>query len=404
MPRGQSYRAVVAVATAMFLAFASVAVAATEERHPEQAIEQAAVEVDGMVLFRVRGATSFPAEGRAAAIIKRIEAAARDQTVDPTSVRIGASEGFAAIFAGPMCIMVVTEADAQLEQLSVEALARDNERRIRSAIIDYRAARTPERVTRATLLTAGATLLYLGAAALLIWLTVRLRKRVELALHARIHTIGIQSFAILRAERIRTVVSALLRLLRILALLVLTFGWLVYVLRQFPWTVGVGNALLEHVTAALSALAHDFLAAIPNLIFLVVLYFILRFGLRLVRLFFDAVDRGTVKLEHFEPEWAMPTYKIVRLAIIVLGLVIAYPYIPGSDSAAFKGTHLAKRGDRAEHHRSPVGERQVRCTVAVPVLPRCRGICAEQLIHSPRPRQIREAVFLLHMLVDVGRG
>src|SRR4030095_812409 len=91
---------------------------------------------------------------------------------------------------------------------------------------------------------------------------------------------------------------------------------------------------------ALSALGRDFLSAIPNLIFIIVLYFILRFGLRLVRLFFEAVDRRTVKLENFEPEWAMPTYKIVRLAIVVLGLVVAYPYIPGSDSAAFKGVSL----------------------------------------------------------------
>ena len=36
----------------------------------------------------------------------------------------------------------------------------------------------------------------------------------------------------------------------------------------------------------------------------------------------------------------MPTYKLVRMAIIALGLVVAYPYIPGSDSAAFKGVSL----------------------------------------------------------------
>ena len=52
------------------------------------------------------------------------------------------------------------------------------------------------------------------------------------------------------------------------------------------------------------------------------------------------MERGGVELSGFEPEWAMPTYKIVRLAIAALGLVVAYPYIPGSDSAAFKGVSL----------------------------------------------------------------
>ena len=130
-------------------------------------------------------------------------------------------------------------------------------------------------------------------AVLLFWITGRLRHRVESALHARIHTVGIQSFAIVRAERARAAVSGLLRFLRILALLVLTFMWLIYALRQFPWTIGAANVLLDHVIAPLSTLGHGLLHAIPNLIFLVVLYFIVRLGLRVVRLFFEAVDRGS---------------------------------------------------------------------------------------------------------------
>ena len=212
MPNRRSYRALAAVAMAVVLGFASVAADAAEEANPEQTIERAAVEVDGIVLFQVRGTTSFPAEGRAAAIAQRIEAVARDPAIDPASIRTGTSGGTTAIFAGPTRIMVVTPADAQLEQLSVDALVQANEARIRKAIVDYRTARTPERMTRAALLAGGATLLYLVGAALLIWITMRLRERVESVLHARIHTVGIQSFAIVRAERARALVSALLRL------------------------------------------------------------------------------------------------------------------------------------------------------------------------------------------------
>ena len=39
----------------------------------------------------------------------------------------------------------------------------------------------------------------------------------------------------------------------------------------------------------------------------------------------------------FDPEWSEPTYKLIRLAVIVLALVVAYPYIPGGRSEAFKG-------------------------------------------------------------------
>ncbi|MCB1101771.1 MAG: mechanosensitive ion channel family protein, partial [Kiritimatiellae bacterium] len=59
--------------------------------------------------------------------------------------------------------------------------------------------------------------------------------------------------------------------------------------------------------------------------------------LRVVKLLFLNVERGVVQWASFEPEWSMPTYRLARVAIIIFSLVAAYPYIPGSDSSAFKG-------------------------------------------------------------------
>jgi small-conductance mechanosensitive channel len=79
---------------------------------------------------------------------------------------------------------------------------------------------------------------------------------------------------------------------------------------------------------------------IPSLIFLAVLFVVLRLALRVIRLFFESTERGAVKLANFDPEWAQPTYKVVRIAVVAFGLIVAYPYIPGSDSAAFRGVSL----------------------------------------------------------------
>jgi small-conductance mechanosensitive channel len=87
-------------------------------------------------------------------------------------------------------------------------------------------------------------------------------------------------------------------------------------------------------------MGRELLAQIPNLIFLVIVVVLARWMIRLIRLFFDAVDRGSVSLSGFEPDWAKPTYKIVRLVIIAFAVVVAYPYIPGSSTAAFKGVSL----------------------------------------------------------------
>jgi len=69
----------------------------------------------------------------------------------------------------------------------------------------------------------------------------------------------------------------------------------------------------------------------------VVLFVITRYALKLAHLYFHAIQQGTVTVSGFDREWAQPTYKLVRVAIVAFALVVAYPYIPGSRSDAFKG-------------------------------------------------------------------
>ena len=87
-------------------------------------------------------------------------------------------------------------------------------------------------------------------------------------------------------------------------------------------------------------MGHAALAAIPDLVFLVILFLLTRYILRMIRTFFEGIDSGAVRLVSFEQEWAWPTYRILRLLAIVFALVVAYPYIPGSQSDAFKGISL----------------------------------------------------------------
>jgi small-conductance mechanosensitive channel len=60
----------------------------------------------------------------------------------------------------------------------------------------------------------------------------------------------------------------------------------------------------------------------------------------LTRLYFESIDRGTITLARFDRDWAVPTYKIARLLVIIFAAVVAYPYIPGSSSEAFKGISI----------------------------------------------------------------
>src|SRR6476619_5904607 len=89
----------------------------------DETIATAPVEVDGEVLFNVRGTSSFPAAERARAIRQRIIAAAADPSVPLLSVAAVDRDDVVRIVAGERLLVTVVDADGALEGLSRNNLA-----------------------------------------------------------------------------------------------------------------------------------------------------------------------------------------------------------------------------------------------------------------------------------------
>ena len=276
----------------------------------------------------------------AAARTAWIEAVAADENINSDTLRIDAADNVSTILAGDQLLMLVTDADARLERLSRDYLAKTHLARIRAAINDYRRMRGSDALWRGGLYALGATVVLALGMVLLVLLGRWLDKMLSERAKSHIHDVGIQSFEIVRAEQIWKALHGLLYGVRIGAMLVLLYAYLHVVLGLFPWTRGIANQLLGLVAGGLGHLGKAVAAKIPDLLILVIIYYLFRFVLKLLRHFFEAVARQAVTLAGFDAEWALPTYKIVRFAVIAFGVIVAYPYIPGSQSAAFKGISL----------------------------------------------------------------
>ena len=293
----------------------------------------APVTIDGDALFNVRGVSSLPAEGRARMIEERIRSVAANPAIAVESLRTVESDGVTRILAGDFPVMSVVDADAILEQVGRAELASAHLRRIQQAVADYRAARSPGALRRGALNALVATV----ALALALVALIAFWRWVEGRLRQRLQSVQIQSLELIRRERIRGLLRNGILLFRTIGFLALALVYLGFVLSQFPWTRGMSQNMTAFALGPVQVLASGFVARIPNLVFLTVLFVVVRVALRLIRIFFDAIGSGTVTLARFDRDWADPTYKIVRLGVIAFALVVAYPYIPGSGSAAFSG-------------------------------------------------------------------
>jgi len=318
---------------------AAVPPAALPSEEAERALATAPVVIDGRAVVHVRGVASFPAGERARLIAERIEAAARDASVPLRVEKTPAAEGIH-LRAGSRPLMVVTAADGRLEGVESAVLANLFATRMEAAMQAYREARSPAVLLRAAQRAAAATLGLLLLIVLALASLKRIDRRISRTFDERIHSVQIQSFEIVRAQRLRDLLRAVTRLVRLAVLGVIVYLWLQYVLGLFPQTRPLAERLLQLLLDPLWRMSSGLVAQLPSLAFLLVLFFLTRWMLRLVKLFFESVEKRRVELSNFEAEWAMPTYRIVRVAVVAFALVVAYPYIPGSRSAAFQSLSI----------------------------------------------------------------
>ena len=306
----------------------------------DAAVETAPVQIDGAELFRVRGVTGLPAARRAQEIAARIERLAADVSVAPESLVVVESPLSTEVHAGRVRVLAVTDADAEVEGLRRELLASVFLQRTQDGIRAYRAARTQDRLMRGLLQALVALAVFVVSVLLVRWIFRRVTVAIERRFRERVRALAIGSFEFVRVDRLWSYLRRVLRGLRLVVLLALAYLFLDFALRQFPWTLGIAAQLEGWTIGPMRVIALGLIGFLPNLLFLVVLYIFTRWALNLIRLFFDGVGSGEVELQGFDRDWAAPTYKLVRMAVVVFALVVAYPYIPGSESPAFKGISL----------------------------------------------------------------
>jgi small-conductance mechanosensitive channel len=128
-----------------------------------------------------------------------------------------------------------------------------------------------------------------------------------------------------------------LRLARAFLLAGIALFWLEAVLASLPWSRPYARLVIDWVEQPIRFVWQGFLGLLPNLFYLAVIWAVAYVALWIVKAIFFEIGRGSVRLPSFPAEWATPTYKLVRVLVVAMALVAAYPYIPGSGSPAFQG-------------------------------------------------------------------
>lgn len=168
------------------------------------------------------------------------------------------------------------------------------------------------------------------------WVVRHLTKLLEGSTHG-LTAAGVR---LLHPSRLFTVSRWLVRTAAVFVLMLATYRWSSFVLNQFPHTRAWGEELDGYLLGVALRIGGGMLRALPDLLVALVIFLLARGLIAVARPVFDGIEKRPLDAGWLDADTAKPTRRIFAMAVWAFAAVMAYPYLPGSSSEAFKGVSV----------------------------------------------------------------
>lgn len=305
-----------------------------------EVVPEGQVEIEGRPVLTVyEPVGTLTPSARAEAIAGRVLHLAQESSIPADTVHLQERDAWTEIVADGMMLMAVTEADAKEAGKTRQALAQEDAANIRQAVVTYRQEHSWKMLFRGVVKATVATLVLLIA----LWLVRRLSSLLRNQIGKRIRSSIIQGQKTawhIFVGYLGPIVLTLGSILRWFVILALLEAYLTVTLSFFSATREISLTTTAWVLSQLKFLATSFVDYVPNLLLIAVIAVITFYVIKLIRLISLKVREGDLTIRGFYPDWAEPTEKLIRMLVIALALVVAFPYLPGAKSPAFRGISI----------------------------------------------------------------
>lgn len=204
-------------------------------------------------------------------------------------------------------------------------------KRLEEAIAAARVSMRGRRLVSAVGRSAAATL----ALGLVMWGLIRARRwarrRIDASL-ARRRALGLEERA-----AILWLIRSAGHIATLVVVAILAEEWLRFVLDLFPYTQPWAQGLTGYLGRLLAQAGAAVVGAVPGLAMVAVIAGLAHVATRLVQALARGIERGRYTLFGIDAEVVHPARRLAIAALWLFALAMAYPYIPGSSSEAFKG-------------------------------------------------------------------
>ena len=258
-------------------------------------------------------------------------------TLHPDSVYIESSDIVTDLMYGNKVIASFTDQDGLWEGRSREQLATDKRKivvqKLKELKEEHSLWQLGKRILYFVLVLAGQYLLFWLTG----WLFRKLKVRIQKLKDTRLKPISIQNYELLDTQRQVNLLIFLSNLLRYVIMLLQLLITVPLLFAIFPQTKGLAYQIFSYIWNPIKNILVGIVDYIPNLFAIIIICFAVKYLVRLVHYLSREVEAGRLKFGGFYPDWAMPTYHIIRFLLYAFMIAMIYPYLPGAKSGVFQG-------------------------------------------------------------------
>lgn len=195
-----------------------------------------------------------------------------------------------------------------------------------------------------SLIRIGLTLLVLLVAMIVVWLINKLYKKALTLLPQKtdkyIKSLKFKGYTFLTIKQEVTVILFAVNILRWFLIFLTLYLILPIIFSIFPPTHEWADALFDFLLLPFKTIFLSVWNYVPNFFSMLIIFIVFRYLIRFVRYCFKGIASGKLKISGFYPDWAMPTFHIIRILLWALAFVMIYSASPLAESRVFAGVSV----------------------------------------------------------------
>ena len=150
----------------------------------------------------------------------------------------------------------------------------------------------------------------------------------------------VRDYEVLNVRRRGITFLFFFRLIRTIVVLIQLFISVPLLFSVFPETKTFAYTIFGYIWNPFVDIVMAVVGYLPNLFKIIVIILCFRYLVKSIHYLSDEISSGKLKITGFYPDWAQPTYLILRILLYSFMFIMIWPLLPSSDSQVFQGVSV----------------------------------------------------------------